>query len=172
MGLFIERISDKHFRAMSDFECRESEMEDFLKNEAYQYDNEGEGNTYILSDESANIHAYYTVKANSLQIVDSNSRYEKFRVFPAVEIARLAVDMKYEGSGIGSILLGYIMDEVNKVRDIIGIKYIFLFSVPCATRFYKTCNKVGIKFNEFPKGVQYLRDSNSQDDCVPLYITL
>ena len=172
MKCFLEQISDKHFRSLNEFECREEDMENFLKNEAYKYNEDGEGNTYILINESNNIVAYYTLKANSLQIVDSESRYMKYRVFPAVEIARLAVDMNYEAQGIGSSLLAHIIKEVNEVKKIMGIKYIFLFSVPSALRFYKTKNKAKVQFKEFPKGVEFLKDSLSQDDCTPLYITI
>ena len=46
--MYIERISDKYFRKISDFECEEESMEEFLKSEAYKYDLEGEGNTYLF----------------------------------------------------------------------------------------------------------------------------
>lgn len=172
MQLILERIQDKHLRNIGDFECREEEMETFLKNDAYTYDKDGEGNTFILSNDLDEICAYYTVKTNSVQVIDNSSKYAKFRVFPAVEIARLAVDMRFEGKDIGSALLGRIIEDVLEVKKILGIKYIFLFSIPSAVRFYKTKNKAGVKFKEFPKGIEFLKDSLSQDGCTPLYISL
>ena len=50
--MYIERISEEHFRKISDFECEEESLEEFLKSEAYQYDADGEGNTYIVSKEN------------------------------------------------------------------------------------------------------------------------
>ncbi|WP_291649172.1 GNAT family N-acetyltransferase [Clostridium sp.] len=170
----ITEISDKQLRKISDFECQELEMEEFLKGEALQYDEDGEGNTYLVINEADEICGYYTLKANSIQVINDESTYKKYTVFPAVEIARLAVDKKFEGNNIGSAILGTIVDLVNNnIRKMIGVKFIYLFSLPCAVRFYKTKNKAGVKFKEFPKGTNYLEDSSQKDcGCTLLYISL
>lgn len=62
----ITEISDKQLRKISDFECQELEMEEFLKGEALQYDEDGEGNTYLVINEADEICGYYTLKANSI----------------------------------------------------------------------------------------------------------
>ena len=50
-SLFIEeRLSDdRHIRIVSDFDCGENkELEDFLKSDAFAYNRDGQGNTYLI----------------------------------------------------------------------------------------------------------------------------
>lgn len=176
MGVHLKRItelSEQQFKNISDFECREEEMSHFLKGEALAYDEEGEGNTFLVIDDNDRICAYYTIKANSIQIVDDNSKHNKYRVFPAVEIARLAVDMDFEGQSIGSAILGVILDVVNGIKKHLGIKFIYLYSLPDSIRFYKTKNKAKLKFKEFPKGTKCLEESCRENTgCTLLYVKL
>lgn len=176
MGMHLKRItelSEEQFRNISNFESREEEMTDFLKGEALTYDEAGEGNTFLVINDDNEICAYYTIKANSIQIVDERNQYNKYRVFPAVEIARLAVDMKFEGQFIASAILGIILDLVNDIKSHLGIKFIYLYSLPEAIRFYKTKNKAKLKFKEFPKGTKCLEESCRENTgCTLLYINL
>lgn len=170
--MIIERISENHLRKISDFQCEEEEMEDFLKSEAYKYDVEGEGNTYIVL-ENNKILGYYTLKCNALQVLEDGNKYNPYKVLPCVEVARLAVDMNCRHKGIGSTILSYIFTEVMKLKENIGIKYIFLFSIPSAENFYENKNRTGFKFREFPKNVHFLTDSSCAgyaDEYKPLYI--
>ena len=166
----VKRISEDDLRAISDFECEEESMTDFLKNEAYKSDLKGEGNTYLLKDKGK-ILGYYTIKCNALRTEDEENKYNRYKVLPAVEIARLAVSYDCKNKGIGSILLAYIVSKILDLKEEVGIKYIFLFALPSAIDFYKKKNHAELRFLEFPENVQVFIGSD-ESGCKPLYIPI
>ena len=89
------------------------------------------------------------------------------KVFPVIEISRLAVDYKYRKNGYGTIIMNYILSEIYKIKKDVGVKYILLFSIPSAINFYKD------KFNflEIPNDVQVLPSWDSEG-CQGMYAIL
>ncbi|HGD0580601.1 GNAT family N-acetyltransferase (plasmid) [Clostridium perfringens] len=172
MELVLTKLNQslEHLRLVGDFECSDESIENFLKNDAHNYDCSGEGNTYILIDEKDNkIVAYYTLKCNGIQVKDDNLH----KVLPALEIARLGVDINYEKLGLGSKMLAMAVKvAIHLKEEHVGVKYIHLFSVPDSVDFYMKKNKAGLKFHEYPKGYSFLKEENSQEGCKALYVTL
>lgn len=175
MSLSLIKLNQtkEHLRLVGDFECEDEGIENFLKNEAHTYDSTGEGNTYILVDENdknqKKIVAYYTLKCNGIQLKDKTLH----KVLPALEIARLGVDINHNRKGYGSIMLAMAVNVAIHLKEKhVGVKYIHLFSVPNALNFYKKKNKAGLKFKEYPEGYEFLKEENSQDGCKALYVTL
>ncbi|WP_265881003.1 GNAT family N-acetyltransferase [Clostridium perfringens] len=165
--------TEEHLRLVGDFECEDEGIENFLKNEAHTYDSTGEGNTYLLVDEEnenqKKIVAYYTLKCNGIQVKYGNLH----KVLPALEIARLGVDINHKGKGYGSIMLAMAVNVAIHLKEKhVGVRYIHLFSVPNALDFYKSKNKARLKFKEYPDGYKFLKEENSQEGCKALYITL
>lgn len=171
MKFKVQRISQDDFRKISDFTCTEESMTDFLKSEAFECDSTGEGNTYLLKDDTNKILGYYTIKCNAIQSHDEESIYNEYKVYPAIEIARLAIDETCAGKGLGSILLAYIIQKVLELKEQVGIKYIFLFALPSAKEFYIRRNRIGVNFLNFPDSVDFLTDSQEQG-CEPLYLPI
>jgi len=99
------------------------------------------------------------------------NRYNQNKVYPCVEIARIAIDTKYRNKGLGSILLSSVIKDIVSLSDNVGIKYIILFSIPSAEEFYTNKNMAGVNFMDFPKEVNFLMDSK-EDKCRPLFITI
>lgn len=164
MEVTIERIADKHFLPIGDFQCgiEDKPMETFLKCEAMECDEVGEGNTFLVIDENNSIIGYYTIKCNAMQFQVENMD----KVYPAVEISRLAVDYRYERKGFGSAIFNHILEIIYDLKKEIGIKYLMLFSVPSAIGFYK---KFG--FLEFPSDITIL-PSWEVDGCKGMYAVL
>ena len=128
-NLVEERLSyDKHLRSVSDFTCGKNEsLDNFLKSEAFQYNEDGQGNTYVIRFAQSNeIIAYYTLKANLIKAY--NAEIEQDEHLPSVEIARLAVSDSLRRQGLGTYLfVKYILPKINNVKNIIGINTIMLF---------------------------------------------
>ncbi|AEB77354.1 GNAT family N-acetyltransferase (plasmid) [Clostridium botulinum] len=164
MELTIERIDDKHFLPIGDFQCKieDKPMESFLKCEAITCDRMGEGNTFLLVGED-DVIGYYTIKCNAMQFRVDNMN----KVYPAIEISRLAVDYRYERQGYGSAILNYILESIYELKKEVGIKYVMLFSVPSAISFYKD----KFKFLEFPEDVNIL-PAWELDGCKGMYAVL
>ncbi|HCL4455022.1 TPA: GNAT family N-acetyltransferase [Clostridium botulinum] len=168
----IERINaDKHLRIMGDFDCGlEEEMTVFLKNEALNYDENGEGNTFLIlynnCKNQRTIIAYFTLKANIVKIKDE--KYEgQIRIVPSLEIARLAIDKDYQNKGYGKKIMKYIITLANEIKEKIAIKYIIVFSVESALKFYKE----KFNFQEFEVNKDTFSDSDNEG-CKPLYIVI
>lgn len=124
-----ERLSDdEHFRLVSDFCCGTNEsLDNFLKSEAFEYNRDGQGNTYLLRlKETEEIVGYYTLKSNAIQAY--NEEQERIEALPSIEIARLAVQYKFQKNGFGRFIFTYyIIPKINKVKDIIGLNTVMVF---------------------------------------------
>ena len=96
----------------------------------------GMGVTHILIDTAKqNIAGFITLRATSL--VSEGTDKIKL-VEPAIEIAELAVDAKYERQGIGSALIGIAIDVSDELRKkVIGIRHIVVCADKSAIEFYK-----------------------------------
>lgn len=145
----ITEIEDEEI--IENFDCEEDSINEFLKDYAKEYNKNGEGITYIVLDEELNkIVGYYTIKCNAIQTEKTNG--DKI-VYPAVEITRLGVDKNYKKKGNGSLCLGHAINQINELKSIVGIKMVFLYSLPEAEGFY-------YKF-----GLRYLSSSYNQLEC-------
>lgn len=85
MRICEERLDrEKHFVTVGEFKSGADEPLDmFLSDYSFKYDEEQYGKTYILkSEESDTILAFYTIKANGIQVSDSNNAgYKAIIVF-------------------------------------------------------------------------------------------
>ena len=163
MNYCEERLDrEKHFIAVGDFRCGADEPLDiFLSDYSFEYDENEYGKTYIIKAKNGNtILSFYTVKANGIQIYDSDNR--EYNSMPVIEIARIAVDYSLQGSGLGKkIFYDYILPKVQRVKGIIAVKAIIVFVEPNnkkGIRFYRSLgfvkaddvvqNTIGESFNE------------------------
>lgn len=163
MRICEERLDrEKYFVTVGEFKSGADEPLDmFLSDYSFKYDEEQYGKTYILtSEESDTILAFYTIKANGIQVSDSNNA--GYDSMPVVEIARIAVDYSLQDKGLGKrMFCDYIMPKVQSVKEIIAVKAIIVFVEPNnikGIRFYKSLgfvkadevvqNTIGESFNE------------------------
>lgn len=123
------------------FDCGIKPLNDYLKKFAKNNHIKGIGKTFFLIDSSKNLVGYYTVSMaevlydNLPEIAKKNlPRYP----LPAMRIGRLAVDMKYQGLGLGGRLLVDALKRAVSLFDDIGI-YAVLVDAKSedAIRFYE-----------------------------------
>lgn len=82
-----------------------------------------------------------------------------YRKYPAVKIARLAVDSDFERCGIGTFLMKIILAQVISICDSIGCRYLLVDSKLESIGFYE-------KF-EFK-----VAEKNKKTDFVPMYLNM
>lgn len=103
---------DKSSHDIKAFDCGKPEMNQFLSRFAVKHTKLGLSHTWILVEETeataklSTVAAYYTlasatVDKSSLPIQKSLPRYP----IPVVLLARLAIDTRYQGKGLGSKVL-------------------------------------------------------------------
>lgn len=170
MDLILEIINEDHLRPIGDFECDdEKALSDYLKTDAYDDYQSGEGVTYILTNQSRNqIFGYFTIRCNSLQAKKSCS---KDIIIPCVEITKFAVHWDHRKKSIGTILMQEgIMNIIKAIGEKVGVKGIMLFSLEKSVSFYE---KFGFrKFeNDIQSDIVALTETYSED-CYGMFALL
>ncbi len=105
----IELLDKKHNR--KDFDCGKELLNDYLKNQARQDVKRKLSACFVLADsETKVIQGYYTLSNNSIPLSSfseqiQNKLPKSYKSIPTTLLGRLAIDKKYQGNGIGKILL-------------------------------------------------------------------
>ena len=130
---------------------------------------QGMGVTHVFVDKDnreKKIAGYITLRGNSL-IMESGENYKLG--YPALEIAELAVDKKYEGQNLGTDMVKFAINEAIALNEqSVGFKYVILCADPCAVGFYEK-GELGFQkiytYQEIPR--EY-RNSN----CTPMMLKI
>lgn len=147
-------ISSFEFRMLTEglellpFECTDSDLNDFLQEDAKNYLKELMAVTYLLIDTKAGqIVAYFSLLNDKVAYdADNKSIWNRLsrkihnskrrKTYPSVKIGRLAVSKHYEGQDIGSEILNFIklfFTASNKT----GCRFITLDAYAKSVGFYQ-----------------------------------
>lgn len=101
MILYEEKLSsEKHFKSVGDFFCgADSPLDTFLSCNAFRYDEQRYGITYVLTESNVSneILGFYTLKASGIQIQEEG----EYNSIPVVEIAIIAFVEPEDEQAIG-----------------------------------------------------------------------
>ena len=125
----IVRLADYHRTGA--FSSGTPDLDDFLRNQAYDEDY---GTTWVLVPErnSPEVAAFYTLNYPYELADDDDDVLDN----PAVELTVLAVDSKYQGTGVGTRILRGLFDRVLDSLDEYPIDLLLLVSLPKARKWY------------------------------------
>lgn len=125
----------------------------FLQKKAKTYQENSFARTYGIFIPSGKIIAYVTLICGEIltetptDLLENDGQFEH-KTFPAIKIARLAVDTKYRGRQLGEQLVSF---SVGIVKDAImphvGCRFVVVDSKKSAVRFYE---KVGFTLLDTP----------------------
>lgn len=142
MPLTVARLSGDS--DIADFRCDDDDLNDFLQSDALRYQEAFLANTTLLLLDGVVV-CYVALAADSLSLTGSekrNSGIKALREYPAMKIARLAADKRYQHKGIGTKALLWCMglaqhlnDEVR--HDGIACRFITVDAYPEAVGFYR-----------------------------------
>ena len=134
----VEKLRRDH--AVEDFDCGRSELNQYLTRYAWQNQQAGASLTYLGLVEDAII-GFHTLAAGQVLFEDAPARLTKGLArhpVPIMLLARLAVDRRWQGQGVGQALLKDAMQRTLQAADIAGIR---AFAVHAkdegAKRFYE-----------------------------------
>ena len=104
----IELLDKKHNR--NDFDCGKELLNNYLKTQASQDIKRKLAVCFVLAEELNNIQGYYTLSNYSIPLSSFSEQIQKklpksYTSIPTTLLGRLAIDTKYQGKGIGKILL-------------------------------------------------------------------
>ncbi len=109
----LVRLTPHH--NLSDFDCGDNDLNEFLKDNALHFTEQRIANTFVLED-GDNIAAYFCLLNDKIsQEESSNNKWKnlkkefpegkQFSSYPAIKIGRFAVSLKYKGQNYGTDLM-------------------------------------------------------------------
>ncbi len=125
---------------LESFSCGVPEYDNFLRRYAYaNQDSFYVGVTYV-ADDDGEIVGYFTIAGGHLRFDElpadlwaDRPRYPA----PIMRLARLAVDTRHCGQGIGKALVGYALRLALRQRDLLGCIGVLVDALPERASFYE-----------------------------------
>jgi GNAT superfamily N-acetyltransferase len=121
------------------FDCGVFELSDWLIRRALNNHNSSASKTYVVEHGSVVV-AFYCLAAGSLEHANApgSMRRNMPDPLPVVVMGRLAIDVKFQGKGIGSKLLLDAIERTSALSTQIGIRAILVHAKDdAAAAFYK-----------------------------------
>ena len=126
-------------RNVSDFESTSPELNEFLKEDALKNQEELISKTYLCCH-SNQLVGYVTFTTDIVRKKDVREEEQieiPYKEYPAIKIARLAVDKRYERKGVGRFLLLAAVGKALKISNEVGCRFITVDSKQDSIEFYK-----------------------------------
>lgn len=132
---------------LKEFDCGDSDLNDFLFEDAKHFLEKRIASTFILEDEGK-IVAYFCLlndKISRLEITnsrwkeikDSFPESKRFRSYPSIKIGRFAVSSEYSGKHIGSELMTMIKVLLFNNQNYSAFRFLTVDAYLSAIPFYK-----------------------------------
>ena len=118
----IEKLSKQHDRA--GFDCGVPKLNLFLQQQARSQANQGFGVTWVAVEEGQlTILGYVTVSMGHIEFDHADpavtARLPRYPI-PVIRVGKLATDIKFQGRGIGSLLLAFAARMAISTADKVG----------------------------------------------------
>lgn len=123
----IEKLSRQH--DISVFHCGKSSLDDWLKRFALINQQNDSARTYVFLRPAVRVVGYYSLSAGSVRVEEAPARIAKGLARHPVGVillARLAVDLREQGTGLGKILLYDALGRSLAASDSIGARAVLV----------------------------------------------
>jgi len=156
---------------VSKFDCGDEDLNDFIKNDAFIYQEKKIATTILFFYEE-NLIGFVSIAADSLKLnFDEKQSYnihqKKLEDVPAVKLARLAVNKIFQKQGIGTNILKWVIGYVLECSEMVAIRFItvdayhdklnfyqkFIFLVNQNKHYTKKTNHVSMRYDLLNKEV-------------------
>lgn len=147
----IERLKNTHERG--EFSCGNPPLDDFLRLRVSQYEKRRLGRTYVaVFPGETNVAGYYTLSAGAIPFAnlpsDAAKRLPKHPV-PVILLARLAVDQKARGQGLGKALLQDALRHCLEISEQLGLYAVEVLAIDAEAKgFYSKYGFVPLADND------------------------
>lgn len=133
-----EPLRGKH--GLEDFSCGEESLDNWLQRHARHAEAAGSARTFVTTTDGARVVGYYALAIGQVGPDDATDRLLKGqpakRPVPVLLIARLAVDKKLHGRGLGTSLLQDALLRCGSVAETVGVRAIVAHANEHASGFY------------------------------------
>lgn len=129
----------------SSFDCRRTEQNQFFLDRSWKDQQERLSTTYVFRKYGL-VAAYATVCTDALPL----SRRErgpliKYRTVGAIKLAQLGVDHRFQGMGLGTHAIGFVLTLARDIGERVGCRYVTLDAQPALQSWY---GELGFARNE------------------------
>lgn len=121
------------------FACGESSLDDWLKRRALTNQTTGASRTFVVTDISGQVLAYYALAAGAVSHQESPGAIRRNMPdpVPVMVLARLAVDQRLQGQQVGVALLKDALQRAVSVAQNIGVRALLVHALnDRARQFY------------------------------------
>jgi predicted N-acetyltransferase YhbS len=125
--------------AVADFDCGTASLNDWLKKRALRNQVSGASRTFVVCDDGRVV-AYYALASSAVALDSATGRLRRNmpEPIPVVVLGRLAVDVCFQGHGLGRGLLQDAARRVLQAADEIGIRGLIVHAIDSdAKAFYQ-----------------------------------
>ncbi|MFZ0801465.1 MAG: GNAT family N-acetyltransferase [Terriglobales bacterium] len=134
----VEALSD--FHDSSGFDCGGHEsLNDWLKRFALTNQKNESARTYVVH-RNQSVVGYYSISTGSVSVEEAPVRISKGLArhpIPVILLARLAVDRREKGTGLGKALLKDALLRITQAADIVGARAVLVHAIDePAKQFY------------------------------------
>lgn len=129
-------LADHH--DLTTFDSGAPSIDEWLKRRARANQAGGASRTFVVTDASRVV-GYYALASSSIATTDATGRLRRNmpEPIPVVVLARLAIDLAYQGRGLGRGLVRDAAKRVLAASDAIGIRGLIVHAISDeARRFY------------------------------------
>jgi GNAT superfamily N-acetyltransferase len=139
-------LADNH--QFDDFNSGESSLDTWLKRRSRANQASGASRTYVAC-EGARVIGYYALASGAIAVDAAAGKFRRNMPdpIPVVVLARLAVDLGYQGRGIGRALFRDCVRRVLYAADVIGIRGVVVQAISEDARKFYTA----LGFNPSPR---------------------
>jgi GNAT superfamily N-acetyltransferase len=116
---------------LSAFECGEPDLDDYLRKRALANHVRGIARCFIIKPRGGPVVGYYALATASVQRNDALSSMKRNAPaeVPVILLARLAVDRKTQGQGVGKVLLRDAIRRTLQVADQVGVRALLVHAL-------------------------------------------
>jgi predicted N-acetyltransferase YhbS len=143
----IERLTDRH--DLGAFESGVHELDDYLRRHALENQSAHFGVTHVAVSMSE-IAGFVTVSPSQIECADvtlaSARRLPRYPL-PTLTLARLAVDRRWQGMGVGTMLLRFALREALRMAEEFGCIGVRVKAKPDAVDFYARFGFIGLRLD-------------------------
>lgn len=157
-------LSEENIHLCHAFDCGDSDLNEFLLEDALDHNHGKIAITYLFIYEGRVLGFFclsmFAIKPTEEALEILKERGKPYTLFPALLIARLGVDEKSQGQGIGREIIETIIGIALKESDKIGCRFIVVDAYENAVPFYEN------------KGFKQLSKERKKTHTVKMYLDL
>jgi GNAT superfamily N-acetyltransferase len=127
---------------VQDFESGERSLDEWILQRALRNERDGASRTYVICSNNVVV-GYYALSTGSIASVSAPGRIRRNMPdpIPVMLLGRLAIDRRWQGKGLGQLLLRDAILRTIQVSDMAGVRAIAVNAISeNARRFYEKYN--------------------------------